>query len=114
MRHALLTQDIETSDITVMSNVSSVTVVGTKVSRLADLPEGGHHAPTTVHIDFKVKQPTQLSSVLESTEILGMILSADDAVELGERLIAMGLDDQSPDAVAAVTSRINQYLQNAS
>ncbi|MEB3231284.1 MAG: hypothetical protein VKJ64_09760 [Leptolyngbyaceae bacterium] len=114
MGSALLTQKIQTGDITVMSNVTSITVVGTKVSRLADLPEGHQHRPSTVHVDFEVKQPTQTASVLEATETLGMILTVEDAVELGEYLLAMGLGDKSSDEVASVMARINQHIQDFS
>jgi len=114
MKSTLLTRDIQTGDITVMSNVTSVTVVGTKVSRLADSPEQEQVAPSTVHIDFEIKEPTQLQTLLESTEALGMILNSDDAVELGELLIAMGLNNRDPKAIATVMSDLNQFIHDFS
>lgn len=111
MNTKLRTQSLETGTIAVMSNVSSVNVVGTKVSRVEEVP--GHEAenPSTIHVDFKVQNPRHLETVLESAEELGMILNLEDAVELGLLLVAMGLEHKTPDDIAAVMSRLSKLVK---
>ena len=111
MGSTLLTQDIQTGDITVMSNVTSVTVMGTKVSRLGGCSEQDRKIPSTVHIDFEVKHPDHSPTVLESTETLGMILNLKDAVDLGVLLVAMGLEHKTPDEIVTVVSQLTTLIQ---
>ncbi|MEM7770036.1 MAG: hypothetical protein AAF327_05945 [Cyanobacteria bacterium P01_A01_bin.37] len=48
MGSMLLAQNIQTGDITLMSNVTSLTVVGTKVARLGDLSQEREATPSTI------------------------------------------------------------------
>lgn len=111
MNSKLLSRTVKTGDITVMSNVTSVTVVGTKVSRVEEIPGHEQESPSAVHIDFEVKQPSHLPAVLEDTEVLGMILQLEDAVELGLLLVAMGLEHKTPEQVAEITARLNRLVK---
>ena len=112
MGSKLLTHDIQTGDITVMSNVTSVTVIGTKVSRLGGDSTDAKGSPSVVHIDFDVKQPDHSPAVLESTETLGMILNLSDAIDLGALLIAMGLAHRTPDEIETVMVQLTQLIQD--
>jgi hypothetical protein len=111
MKTKLLSQALTTGDITVMSNVTSVTVAGTKVSRVEEVPGHEQESPSSVHIDFEVKQPSHLPAVLADTETLGMILQLEDAVELGLLLVAMGLEHKTPNQVADIISRLTRLAE---
>jgi hypothetical protein len=106
----LLTQDLKTGDITIMSNVTSVTVTGTRIARVEEIPGHEPEMPSAVHVDFQVKQPSHLSAVLEGTEDLGLILQLEDAVELGVLLIAMGMEHKTADETAAVMARLSTLI----
>ena len=96
MTVASITQELNTDDITVISNVTSVIANCNRISRLEAIEGQELENPAAIHVDFKVKHHKQhLLSVLAETEELGLILSVDDAIELGLWLIAMGLKDQS-------------------
>ncbi|WP_227500080.1 hypothetical protein [Synechococcus sp. PCC 7335] len=106
----LLTQALKTGDITVISNVTSVTAVGTKVARVEEIAGHEQESPSAVHVDFKVKQPSHLPAVLEDTESLGLILQLEDAVELGLLLVAMGMEHKSPDEIEKLTARLSNLI----
>ena len=108
----LLTQELKTGDITVISNVTSVRVVGTKIARVEEIPGHELESPSAVHVDFEVKQPSRLAAVLEGTENLGLILQLDDAIELGKLLLAMGMEHKTPDEVAAIMDRLSQQIED--
>ncbi len=112
MGTTLLTRDIHTDDITIMSNVSSVTVEGIKVSRLGGHAKGDTAGASAVHIDFEVKPSNRQSEGGEATESMCMVLGVDDAVELGMMLVAMGLEQQSPEEISETLSRLNQLIQD--
>lgn len=112
MATTLLTRDIHTDSITVMSNVSSVTVEGTKVSRLGGHARGDAGGASAVHIDFDVKPSSRRSDGGESTESMCMILGVDDAVELGMMLVAMGLEQKTPEEMTETLSRLSQLIQD--
>ena len=112
MTATLLSHDLQTNDITVISNLTSVTVVGSRISTLNDLQTVSKDRNATVHLDFNVKDPANSSGVLGSTESLGMILSQSDAVNLGLWLLVMGLKHNTTDSVDAIMVRLSQQLKN--
>ncbi len=83
MNTTLSTRSLMTQNITVMSNVDSYTVRGTKVSRLGS---GQAQAPC-IHIDFDVAS----SDKTGDPQQLGMILSPEDAIALGQLLTELGM-----------------------
>ncbi|MEM8807908.1 MAG: hypothetical protein AAGF01_17955 [Cyanobacteria bacterium P01_G01_bin.38] len=103
----LLAQDFKTGEITVISNVTSITVTGNKIARLEQLAHK-QESSSTVHVDFTVKQPSHLPAVLEETEELGLILKPDDAVKLGVLLIAMGMEDKMSEIVTMVMELLSK------
>ena len=106
----VLTQHLHTHDITMMTNVTSLTVHGTKVSRLGDGTDQATSA--SVYIDFAVKHPSH-GSDLDNTEEVSFILQPDDAVQLGLLLVSMGLGSITPEAIAAITTRLHQLESEA-
>lgn len=106
----LLTQDLKTGDITIMSNVTSVTATCTKVARVEEMPGQEQENPSAIHVDFQVKQPSHFHTVLEDTETLGLILGLGDAVELGLLLVAMGMEHKTPDEAAALMTRLSKMM----
>ena len=99
-----VTQELKTGDITVMSNVTSVTAICNRISRLETIKE---EEPKAIHVDFTVKpRKEHLLSILEETEQLGLILTLDDAIELGLLLVALGLEDKSSQEVEAIFERL--------
>ena len=106
----LLTQDLTTSEITVISNHASVTVTGTKVSRVEEIPGHEQENPSMVHVDFKVKNPSQQPEVLDNTEDLGLILKLEDAVDLGLLLVDMGMEHKPPEAIKGTITRLSKLI----
>ncbi len=106
----LLTEDLKTGDITIISNVTSFTVTGTKIARVEEIPGHEQESPSAVHVDFEVKQPRNLLAEQEETKNLGLILQLNDAVELGVLLVAMGMEHKTPDQAVEVTARLSKLI----
>ena len=106
----LLTQDLATSEITVISNHATVAVTGTKVARVEGIPGHEQENPSMVHVDFKVKNPSRQPEILETTEDLGLILKLSDAVDLGLLLLAMGLEHKTPKEIEATMARLSNLI----
>jgi hypothetical protein len=108
----VLTRDLTTDDITVMSNVTSMHMTGSKISKLVTqtTPEGS--ASTEVHLGFHVRQPHKLEHILGTTEDLAFILSETDALEIGLKLVEMGMKDKSDEAIGSLWRRLSQMLAN--
>ncbi|ESA38169.1 hypothetical protein N836_32575 [Leptolyngbya sp. Heron Island J] len=110
----LLTQDLATSEITVISNHASVTVAGTKVARVEEIPGHEQENPSMVHVDFKVKNPSRQPELLDNTEDLGLILKLNDAVDLGLLLVAMGVEHKTPEEIKATMARLSKLIDEFS
>ena len=108
----LLTQTLNTGDITVISNVTSVTVAANKISRLEAVSGHGPESPSTVHVDFSVKQPSHLAAILEETEELGLILELDDAVQLGVFLIVMGMEHKTAEEITVMMTQLFNQISD--
>ena len=102
-----------TGDITVISNITSVTVTGDKVSRIGAIEgqEGGN--PAAIHVDLNVKHKSdspEMPGVLGSTKELGLILSTEDVVEVGLLLVAMGMVNKTGAEVTTVLNRLSDFI----
>jgi cell shape-determining protein MreC len=64
MKTKLFTRNLKTGDITVTSNVTSVTVNGTRISRVEEIPGHERESPSAIYIDLTVQQPVKLHDVL--------------------------------------------------
>lgn len=110
MQTKLFTQNLKTGDITVMSNVTSVTVNGTRISRVEEIPGHERENPSAIYIDLAVQHPTKMHDVLESTEEVDMIFNLDDAVELGLLMVAMGMEHKTDNDIAKILSRLSKLI----
>lgn len=107
MKVTSTSHEIKTSDITILSNLTSVTANVNRISRLEAVKGKEATDPAMIHVDFKVKPHKEhLPSVLGETEELDLVLNLDDAVEIGLLLVAMGLEDKSELEVDEVFKRL--------
>ena len=70
-------QALVTHDMTLMSDRTSVTIVGQRIC----------HLTNEVHLSFALKQPQSLDDCLGQTESLGLEMSDEDARLLGRLLL---------------------------
>jgi hypothetical protein len=96
----LVTQSLQTHDITLMTNATSLTLQGTKVSRVGPLPREGEPTTASIYIDFVVKHPSHGAGLDEAEEV-SLSLQAQDAVQVGLSLLALALEPATPEAIAA-------------
>jgi hypothetical protein len=70
-------QALVTHDMTLMSDRTSVTIVGQRIC----------HLTNEVHLSFALKQPQSLDDCLGQTESLCLVMSDEDARLLGRLLL---------------------------
>lgn len=109
-----VTYPLQTETITVMSHVTSIQVVGERISCLQATTETESDPAKTVHVTFEVQGKKDEPCILSNAEELGLILSAKDAVELGLSLIAMGSDPENMTDISAIRERLSDFLSNKS
>lgn len=100
-----VTHDLSTSDITIMGKVeNAIKVRGSSISRIG--PIIGHEAqnPAEVHLNLEV-EPHQTAS-----EMLVLSFTAQDAVEVGLQLLAMGVEDNPTIGIDVVKQRLTDLL----
>ncbi len=110
MKPKLFTRSIKTSDITVSSNLTSITVNGARISRVEEIPGQEQANPSTIYVDLMVKTPTPTHDVLEGTQEVDLVLNLDDAVELGLLLVALGMEHKTDQEIAQLESRLTQMI----
>jgi hypothetical protein len=110
MKTKLFTQELNTGDITVISNLNSVMANGTRISRVEEVQGHAKESPSAIYIDLTVKQPAKLHDVLEATEEVDLVLSLEDSVELGLLMVAMGMEHKTDENIAETMSRLSQLI----
>ena len=106
MKTASTSYELVTGDIEVMSNLTSITANANRISRL-EAVQGKTASPAKVYLDLKVKpHPEHLPGVLGETEELDLVLSPEDALEIGILMVAMGLEDKSSVELDEVFKRL--------
>lgn len=116
MKTKLLTQRIKTGDITLTSNLTSITVNGVRMSRVEEIAGHEQEAPSTIYLDLMVQSPPPRSDilptpdVLEATEEVDLVLNLEDAVELGMFLVAMGMEHRTDEDVKTVMARLSDMI----
>ena len=111
MKTQLLTRSIKTGDITLTSNLTSITVNGARISRVEEIPGQEQENPSTIYLDLVVQEPTKRhDDVLDATEEVDIVLNLEDAVELGLMLVALGMEHRSDQDVSEVMSRLSQLV----
>lgn len=107
MKTISVSRELKTGDITVLSNLTSVTANAKRISRLNAVKGKDITDPASIHVDLKVKPHKEhLPRVLAETEELDLVLSLDDALQIGVMLVAMGLEDKSQLEVDEVLKRL--------
>jgi len=107
MKTISVSRELKTGDIAVMSNLTSVTANANRISRLNAVKGKNITDPASIHVDLKVKPHVEhLPSVLGETEELDLVLSVDDALQIGMMLVAMGLEDKSQLDIDEVFKRL--------
>jgi hypothetical protein len=106
----ILTHELNTSDITVVSNITSMHMTGSKVSKLMAGETDGQETTAEIHLGFHVQQPQKLEHILGTTEDLAFILSEADALEIGLRLVEMGMKDKSDESIGALWKQLSQII----
>lgn len=113
-----ITHPWKTTDITVMSNVTSVRVRGNKITKIgavadstADpIPQQTSDQTSAIYLDLDVRDPHSAAAILQNTQELGLILQPQDALELGLMLTAMGLENYDKATVAAAFERLSNLI----
>ena len=105
----LITRPIKTSELTVTSNITSLKVVGGKVSRLLSSNEQ-EESNSNVHLTFDVKYPQELQSLLDYDGQLAFILNLEDAAEIGLLLAAMGIENKSGKELDVFLNRLSSLV----
>jgi hypothetical protein len=105
-----LSCQLRTGDITMMSSVESHTVVGKRVTRIGAIDTADTHCDPTVHLNLEIKQSA--SDAADSDNSLGLILKAEDAIELGLSLLVMGLGDVPSAEQEVLIQRLKQRQQD--
>ena len=101
-----LTRNLDTDDITVSSHLSSLTLVGNKISQL----QGESKDSTSIHLDFIVKERQDEPCILAGAEELELILDSKDAFELGLLLTAMGMKNHKSSELSAVERKLYNLI----
>lgn len=101
-----ITRPLQTDDITIMSHVTSVTAVGNKISKLTTKPDNS----TTIHLNFDVKGRKDEPCILAGAEELGLIINAQDALEIGLYLVAMAIKNPTEKEVAEIQSQLSATI----
>jgi hypothetical protein len=110
MTTKLVTRPFKTGEVTIMSNITSITATGHQISILEARPERAKGNGSTVHLTFEVEHPQKLSSILGSDRELGLMMERKDAIEIGLLLVAMGMEDKSHHEVVAVLDRLSKLI----
>ncbi|MCW6037073.1 hypothetical protein K4A83_12460 [Spirulina subsalsa FACHB-351] len=96
------THPLKTQAITLMSNITSLTITGEQVSKLG----------SEIHATFAAKNSEKLPCVLNSVEEIGFILQPDDAIQLGRLLMAMGLESQGEQTMEEIQEKLDDLIKS--
>jgi hypothetical protein len=110
MTASSLSCPLHTGDITLMSSADSRTVTGKRVTRIGAVDTAETHCDPTVHLSLAVQ--TSAADAPEGDDSLGLILKAEDAIELGLSLLVMGLGDATPAEQEVLIQRLKQRQQD--
>ncbi len=110
MKSKLVTRSIKTGDITLTSNLTSITVNGARVSRVEEIPGHEKENPSTIYIDLMVQEPDRFHDVLEAAKEVDLVLNLEDAVELGILMVALGMEHKTSAEVAEVMNRLSKLI----
>jgi hypothetical protein len=111
MKTISVSHELKTGDIKVLGNLIRVTASANRISRLNAVKGKNINDPASIHIDFQVKpHQEQLPRVIGETKELDLVLSVDDAMQIGMLLVAMSLEDKSELEVDKVFKRLFKLI----
>jgi hypothetical protein len=93
-----------------MSSADSFTVTGKRVTRIGTVDTAETHCEPTVHLSLGIKRGN--ASQTAEDDSLGLILRAEDAVELGLSLLVMGSGEATPAEQEVLIQRLKQRQQD--
>jgi hypothetical protein len=108
MTTKLQTMPLQTKEMTLMSNNTSIKVIGHKISKLIDQDEKQQNVSSSIHLTFDVKKEEKSPCILNNPEELGFIINPKDAIEIGLSLIAMGMDFHNEITLEEIKGRLAQ------
>jgi hypothetical protein len=101
---------LRTGDITMMTSADSQTVTAKRVTRIGAVDTAETHCDPTVHLSLEVQHADSASA--DNDGSLGLILKAEDAIELGLSLLVMGLGDAAPAEQEVLIQRLKERQQD--
>ena len=111
MTNKLFTKEITTGDITLTSNVTSVTARANRISRVEEKQDDPRKNPAAIYVDLTVDHPEKFHYVLEATEAVDLALGLNDAVEMGLLMVAMGLEHKTDAQIKQVLDRLADLIE---
>lgn len=114
MKTKAITQPWHTSDITLMSNITSVHVQGKQVTKLGEATGGNLEDRAEIHLELDVKDDHNIANILTETKTIGLILNPQDALGLGLMLTAMGIEHYDQPAMTKLFSQLSKMKEKFS
>jgi hypothetical protein len=110
MKTPLCTRTIQTGDIKLESNRDSIIVNGVRISRLEEIPGQEKENPSTIYLDFLVRNPIERDDTWEASEEVDLVFNMEDAIELGLLMVGLGMEHKTDDEVEATISRLSNLI----
>lgn len=100
-----VTHALSTGDITIMGRVADVaTVRGKTISQIGAIVGQEQQHPAAVHLNLEVVGSQQPANMLT------LVFSLEDALELGLQLMAMAIENQPTPSIDQIQERLTQRL----
>ena len=99
-----VTHSLKTGDITVLGCVNDVaTVRGRRISQIGAIEGQEQQNPAAIHLNFEMTN--------NPDEMLVLMLSISDAIEMGLQLLAMGIENQPSLGIDEIRDRLSQLVE---
>jgi hypothetical protein len=103
-----VTHLLETGDVMVTGHLEDVlTVKGQRVSRVGAVEGQEQQNPPAVHVNFEIVKTGEHPT---TPDMLGLILSPSDALELGMLLVAMAIEDKTTAEVGEIKEHLSRLV----
>jgi len=103
-----VTHLLDTRDITVLGHLEDVaTVKGHRVSRVGAVEGQEQKNPPAIHVNFEI---THKGEQPITPEMLVLMFSPQDALELGKLLVAMAIEDKTSAEVAEIKEQLSRLV----
>lgn len=100
-----VTHPLPTGDITIMGHVTDVaTVRGKTISQIGAIVGQEQQNPAAVHVNLEIVGSQQ------PADMLTLVFSLEDALELGLQLVAMGIENQPAPDIDDIRERLTQLV----